>query len=256
MSLFKRMNWRALSILSIFLSSGKILSQTLPAPLVIDGVSCGAGNLVLVAESEIIDLDLIFNWYSSPEDGLQLLGSIEGSQGKAEFITPTLTSSETFFVGISLNGQSSGLVPVVATIENYASIAEATRIELCDEVVLHSNSTFVQEEVSNYQWQRLTAQENGEALFENVADETAEVAIFDEIGFYRVVITRSDGCQAISSEVEVTDNQLLYSLPLGAGEHCFTDNEFTHTVELSSEYGREITEYIWEESSNGTDFTE
>jgi len=251
------MNLKALALLLIIVVSGKILAQTtLPIPVVTNGISCGAGNLVLIAESSINDPSLIFDWYQEIEGELLLLGSIDGPDGFSQFITPYVIQDEIFQVGIRLNDQESALTPVSALVENVATIQEAPRIELCESVTLNSSNTFDPLEASDYQWQKLTAQENGEAVFQDMQGYLENSALLTEIGFYRVVVTRNDGCQAISSEVEVTDDRFLFSEPLGVGEHCFTDNEFTHTVELSSEYGREITTYVWEESSNGVDFSE
>ena len=233
------------------------LTQTLPAPLAMDGNSCGAGNVVLSATSTVNDPDLVFDWYRSADGGLQLLGSIEASTGESQLITPFVVSTETFFVGIRIGSLAGPLTSVRATIENEAFIEEMARVELCSQATLHSSSTFSDTDVLQFQWQTLTAQADGEATFDNLttATSTLEDLITDELGFYRVIVTRSDGCQAFSSEVEVTNDRLAHATPLGGGQHCFTvGNVFTHQVTLSSEYQRDIATYLWEESIDGINF--
>lgn len=252
------MNLKVAILCSLVFFAGKlsINAQSLPAPTTLDGISCGAGNLVLTAESNIQDPNLIFDWYQSIDEELQFLGSVEGPEGASQFITPFLIQNGTFHVRIRLNDQLSPLAQVTARVENTATVFEAPRIELCGSVELNSSTTFDPTGTLTYQWQVLTAQEDGEALFVDILDQTASTATLAGIGFYRIIISRDDGCEAVSTEVEVTDDRFLYAQPLGEGEYCFqVDNQFTHTIELTSEYGRDITEYIWEESNDGVAFS-
>lgn len=233
------------------------LGESLPSPVTTAGNLCGAGNVVLLAESSIDDPELIFDWYRVEEGTQNLLGSIEGELGRSQFITPFIISTETFFVRVRVGELSSPIVSVQAVVDNNAFILEAPRVEVCDEVVLHSSNTFDDAEDLFYQWQMLVAREDEVADFEDLSGSNSTLAdlSISVPGFYRVVVNGVDGCTAISGEVEVTNDRFIHATPVGGGRKCFViDNPFTHEVSIESEYQREIAEYVWEESSDGLNF--
>ena len=242
------------SVFNLWISIN-VVSQNLLPPVTSDVRSCGADNLILTAESQINNPRLIFEWYVSSTGGPLFLGSIESVGGLSEFITPFLIKDETFFVAVRLGNESSQLVPINAVIDHEAFITEAPAIELCGDLTLTANSNFLPTDIVTYQWQVLEPRIDGQAEFIDLDGSTSRELTTSELGFYRVIITRQDECMAISSEVEVTDDQIIHATIIGAELNCpNTDNPFNHDVILESEYGRQITSFLWEESLDNTNF--
>ncbi|MEO9869501.1 T9SS type B sorting domain-containing protein [Ekhidna sp.] len=230
--------------------------QNLNAPESQNVVSCGAGFLTLAATSSINDNDLQFEWYESTEsNGLQFLGSLDGSTGRSQFITPFLIADKRFAVRVRVGNSISPYTFVLAEILNEASILQQPEIEICGEAYLDIVTEM--DSIENYQWQILVPNELGESTFENLntvsSDSITLIAL--EAGFYRVIATDSTGCRAISSEVEVSNTSIVEFIESVA--HCYDPGIVgDDQVTLTSTYGRSFTTFRWEESLDSVIFTE
>lgn len=224
-----------------------------PAPTTVNDTICGAGIAVLKADSELEGTPgLLYNWYSS-NNASDLIKSVESEI----FITPPIISAQVFYVSITLDSLESERTRVTAYVKNTASILESPRIMLCDSVVLHAGTTFSSDQLEDatFQWQHYQAQRQDDGEYVDLTDSLSRVGlsyVAKKPGFYRVIVTLPDGCRAISSGVEVTEENILDTSIDGSGRHCFRyPNE---QLSLVNEGGRPFTAYLWEESLNGVDF--
>jgi len=236
--------------LTFLLNSVQAQTQKLPAPTVSSEPSCGATNVVLKANSTVVDDNLIFTWY---DKNLQVLGQEAGPNGSNEFITPYLTKNESFFVSIELNGISSEIQEVKAEIIHTPSVLEDPIIELCGSAML-TGSIQLFDEFDNvfYQWQRLTAKDEVEVVFQDLEGETAPNLTVEETGIFRLVVSLDD-CIAISDDVEVTTELVAEATPIGSNHHCYTvDSPDDDIATFSSQHYRPgITTATWYQSNDG-----
>ncbi len=226
----------------------------LEAPVSNDESSCGAGFITLTATSSINNGNLEFEWYESTGGGLQFLGSLNGSTGRSQFITSFLIADKSFAVRVRLGNSVSPYTFVLAEILNEATITQRPEIQLCGEAYLDIETEM--DSIESYQWQILVPSELGESSFEDLttdsSDSTTLIAI--ETGFYRVIVTDSTGCQAISGEVEVSNSSVVDFIE--SVVHCYDPIiPGSDLVTLESSYGRSFTTYRWEESLDSVNFT-
>lgn len=219
----------------------------LEAPTVSDVISCGADFLTLTATSDIRDDDLEFEWFDSNE---QFLGSLNSPTGISQFITPYLIEDNFFFVRIRIGNATSDFSQINIEITHQASVIEGPEIELCTEGYLNADTNLE----GSYQWQILVANEFGQSSFIDLTSPSSnlERLIIDQTGFYRVVITDNDGCQAISNEIEVVDHKII---EFRESLHTCYDSAILNddVVTLENAWGREFTQYQWEFSLDGQD---
>ncbi|WP_370090510.1 gliding motility-associated C-terminal domain-containing protein [Ekhidna sp.] len=226
----------------------------LVAPSTEDQVICGAGYVTLTATSSISNPNLEFEWFTAT-NGTQpvFLGSLDGSTGRSQFITSFLVADRRYAVRVRIGNSVSPYVYVQAEILNEAVVVQRPEIQLCGEAYLEAETDM--DSIASYQWQILVPDEFGESFFQSLSTESADssILIAVEAGFYRVVVTDSVGCSAISREMEVTSDPVVEFIsstftcydPLIPGDDLVT---------LESN-GRAFTEYQWEESLDSVTFT-
>ena len=250
---------RCISILSIFIIPLLSVAQdvvNLNPPISQNEAECGAGFITLTATSLINDSSLEFEWFETFEDGSsQFLGSLDGSTGRSQFITPFLITDKSYAVRVRVGNSISPYTSVLAEILNEASIIQGPEIQICGEAYLDLETEM--DSIENYQWQILVPNPLGESSFEDLSTDSSDstTLIAQEAGFYRVIITDSTGCQAISSEVEVSSDPVVEFVESVA--YCYDpDVAGSDVATLESSYGRAFTTFRWEESVDSINFTE
>ena len=242
-----------LLLISVFyLASAQ--NETLDAPVSNDESICGAGYVTFTATSSINDNDLEFEWYESSDGQLQFLGSLDGSIGRTQFITSFLISDKQFAVRVKLGNQVSPYTFVRAEVLNEATVLQQPAIQLCGEAYLEVETNM--DSIESYQWQILVPDEFGQSFFQNLSTVSSNSVILTaiETGFYRAVVTDSTGCKAISSEVEVTNRQVVEFI--NSTVSCYDPSDpDSDRVTLTSDYGRSFTTYQWEESLDSINFS-
>ncbi len=230
--------------------------ENLDAPESQNVASCGAGFLTLTATSIISSNNLQFEWYeTTSSEGLRFLGSLDGSTGRSQFITPFLIADQRFAVRARVGNSISPFTYVSAQILNEASIFQRPEIQICGEAYLDIETEM--DSIENYQWQILVPNESGESSFEDLTTESSDstTLIAVEAGFYRVIATDSMGCRAISSEVEVTNTPIVEFIESIA--YCYDPDIIgDDRVMLESTYGRSFTTFLWEESLDSVSFSQ
>lgn len=225
-------------------------AQTLPNPTISYEPSCAADYVLLRAESEIVDDDLVFIWY---DKNLTVLGRQKGPNGWNEFITPFLIRDEVFYVSVELNGESSSRQKVTVDIIHTPRILENPWVQLCGGVVLHGDIDLFGTFASvSYQWQRLTAQNEQQVVFQDIEGEKSETLDVSETGIFRLKVLL-DSCVAISEDVEVTEELVAQALPEGVSDYCYRiDNAQAESVTYYSEHYRQgLTTVEWYRSNDG-----
>ena len=93
-----------------------------------DGIGCGTGTVTLSASATVADASTItYNWYDAPTGGT-LIGI------GANFETPTITQTTSYYVEASANGCPSPRVEVIATINTAPSAGTPTNAVACNVV--------------------------------------------------------------------------------------------------------------------------
>jgi gliding motility-associated-like protein len=93
-----------------------------PAPSVTGDNVCGSGTIPLTASG---GLDGQYRWYDVPSGGVALTGEVDNI-----FITPTLTTTTSYFVSID-GGCESERIEVVATVNSVPDAPGATGASVC-----------------------------------------------------------------------------------------------------------------------------
>jgi hypothetical protein len=253
-----KIHWIKTFFLSlIFLFTIPAIAQDvvdLEAPISKSDTICGAGFLTLNASSSINDPNLLFEWFAYIGGRLQFLGSLDGSTGKSQFITSFLIADKNFAVRVRLGNSISPYVNVRAEILNEATILQQPEIQLCGEVYLEVVTNM--DSIESYQWQVLVGDDLDQSFFKDLTSESSDstILIAKKTGFYRVIVTDSLGCQAISGEVEVNNDPIV--IAMSSVIQCYDPAiPKSDSTVLVSNYGRALTKYFWEVSIDSINFS-
>ena len=252
-------NLPARAIISFFLLiiSLSTFSQSRDTISSVTGAArCGAGTSVLRAKSGFDGVaPVTYHWFEFLGGEYRSVGSLE----TGIYVTPTLIRSKDYYVSVEVGGVMSRREKVSVIINNTAGIYENPAVSLCDSVILNSYTTITdkQLETAAFQWQRYVVEENGDGYYIDLEDSASRVGLdltVYEAGFYRVIISLDNGCEAISESVEVTPINILESVIKHDSIVCFTPNVLSDYTVIESKYAREITHFEWEESVDSVNF--
>jgi gliding motility-associated-like protein/uncharacterized repeat protein (TIGR02543 family) len=162
-------------------------SATVPIPIAQNGVRCGTGTVTLSASGALAAQT--YAWYAQAVGGTPIQ-----NLATADFVTPSLSATTSYFVSIQSATNESVRVEVVATVNPLPAQPSITIngntalcIERQDNVTLVAPAGFAQ-----YLWS---------------TNETTEQIVVTDAGSYTVQVTGGNGCQSVASSAVLVTTQ-------------------------------------------------
>jgi gliding motility-associated-like protein len=158
------------------------------APEVYEGLECGTGSVLLRAEAAHADA---YRWYENAGDGEAIVG-----ETAAEFITPDLESSQTYFVSAVYGNCESERVAVNATIEPKpeAYAGEDAKLALGEQIQLQASGGV------SYRWSPAEGLNNAQ-----IPDPVAQP---EKTITYTLTVTNENGCSAVDEITITIENEV------------------------------------------------
>ncbi|MBN2747718.1 MAG: VCBS repeat-containing protein [Bacteroidales bacterium] len=197
-------------------------------PTATNSSRCGPGSVALTAS--IASGSAVYKWYNSSTDTTVLFTG-------ANYSTPVLTQTDTFFVAIDSSGYFSDRVMAIATVNPLpsATVTAGGATTFCQgaTVILNANSG----SNLNYQWKKDNS---------TISGATSSGYTASESGDYKVVVTDTNSCVDSSTAISVTVNPLPTATATAGGATTFCQGA---TVNLNANSGANLS-YQWKKDNS------